>query len=61
MGGIGGLVQLAELGVRLNDTLIDSGGQVEGGVNLQEEDVGQRRAVKSNHTERRQREKQSQI
>lgn len=51
MGGASGLVQLAELSVSLNDTLMDSGGQAEGGMDLQEEDAGQRRAVKSSHTE----------
>lgn len=49
MGGASGPVQLAELGVSLNDTLIDSGGQAEGRVDLQEVDAGQRRAANSSH------------
>lgn len=55
MADAGGPVQLAELGVSPSDTLIDGGGQAEGGVQLQEEDAGQRRAAKSSDTERRQR------
>lgn len=54
MSGAGGPVQLAELRVSLNDTLIDGGGQAEGRVDLQEEDAGQRRAANSNNKGRRQ-------
>lgn len=40
-------MQLTELGVSLNYSLIDRRGQAEGRVNLQEEDVHQRRAAKT--------------
>lgn len=61
MGDAGGPVQLAELGVSLNDSLVDGGGQAEGGVELQEEDAGRRRAAKSSGTARVSKEKQSEI
>lgn len=58
MGGASGPVQLAELGVSLNDTLIDGGGQAEGRVDLQEVDAGQRRAANSSDTKRGQEKSQ---
>lgn len=49
MGGTGGPVQLADLGVSLNDALIDGVGQAERWVDLQEEDASQRWPANSSH------------